>query len=478
MKVAQSSVSSGGLAVVLGAGFAGMLAARVLSEHYRQVVVLERSGSPELRFDRDLRSVPQTPHAHHMLYEGKRIIDKLFPSFQDAFVRNGGKVVDFGSDFRFFLAGTWRPSAPLGVPMYLSERVVLEKTLHECVSQIGNVKFLWGQAQETGDDQSHENFRQKLGMIIAPWGKLDFETPIFDCTGRQRAVKETLRYATTNIWYTSFFLERPRKANEAWSVQIGYNKRPECRVACYSGYTPRGYNVLQFTVMSYGVRPPRSAGLLMDWLRQHGPSQEFTDLLESVDPHVKGCQMAFPDMFICKPSRVAERLVSIGDSACVLDPVTGVGITKAAVEVEILDQILRRGAGRKDWKLEFEMRAMKIRKRAWLGLREQNIRFEPGWNPYRLLHWYIDLFVSEAMKEPKLFRVFVDIRNLRYSLFRVLASDIVFLIVRSALAGVMRNFVSDLRALMSPDMLARSREARGNGPVDLLPAARGSQVKD
>lgn len=64
-------------AVVLGGSIAGLLAARVLATHFRQVFIVERDcldQDPRLR-----RGVPQAAHAHGLLSSGYQIMDRYFP---------------------------------------------------------------------------------------------------------------------------------------------------------------------------------------------------------------------------------------------------------------------------------------------------------------------------------------------------------------------------------------------------------------
>jgi 2-polyprenyl-6-methoxyphenol hydroxylase-like FAD-dependent oxidoreductase len=49
-------------AVVIGASMAGLLAARVLSDHFEQVTIIERDQLPEGGEPR--KGVPQERHAH------------------------------------------------------------------------------------------------------------------------------------------------------------------------------------------------------------------------------------------------------------------------------------------------------------------------------------------------------------------------------------------------------------------------------
>jgi 2-polyprenyl-6-methoxyphenol hydroxylase-like FAD-dependent oxidoreductase len=67
----------GGQAVVLGAGMAGLLAARVLAEAYRRVTVVERDPLPQIPANR--KGVPQGRHAHLLVPQGAQILDELFP---------------------------------------------------------------------------------------------------------------------------------------------------------------------------------------------------------------------------------------------------------------------------------------------------------------------------------------------------------------------------------------------------------------
>src|ERR1700745_4074170 len=81
-------------AVVLGASMGGLLAARVLADHYRTVTVVERDV---LSDDLDhRRGVPQGRHAHALLARGAQILDEFFPGILDELVADGVPVWDGG----------------------------------------------------------------------------------------------------------------------------------------------------------------------------------------------------------------------------------------------------------------------------------------------------------------------------------------------------------------------------------------------
>src|SRR6266702_5861105 len=78
-------------AIVIGAGIAGLLAARVLSEHYGRVLIVERDVFPshfEVR-----AGTPQAFHVHRILPRGKMILEHLFPGYTQELLAEGAYEV-------------------------------------------------------------------------------------------------------------------------------------------------------------------------------------------------------------------------------------------------------------------------------------------------------------------------------------------------------------------------------------------------
>lgn len=66
-------------AIVIGAGIAGLLTARVLSDFYGEVLIIERdefSLKPSNRL-----GTPQAFHPHRMLPRGSMILERYFPDY-------------------------------------------------------------------------------------------------------------------------------------------------------------------------------------------------------------------------------------------------------------------------------------------------------------------------------------------------------------------------------------------------------------
>ncbi|TEA06953.1 FAD-dependent oxidoreductase [Mycobacteroides salmoniphilum] len=134
-------------AVVLGAGMAGLAAARVVSEFYDTVTVVERDALPQGPQQR--RGVPQARHLHGLLVGGMRALTQLFPGLPEE-LRDAGVVVSEEGDLSrvsLWMRGhelnrTGRFADPDALTFWLPSRVVLESIIRQHVSNIENVSIL------------------------------------------------------------------------------------------------------------------------------------------------------------------------------------------------------------------------------------------------------------------------------------------------------------------------------------------------
>jgi flavin-dependent dehydrogenase len=83
----MASTLIGQRAIVIGAGIAGLSAARALSDYFEQVVVLERDPLPDGPVHRP--GTPQSRQAHGLLVGGQRALSELFPGFERDLVEAG-----------------------------------------------------------------------------------------------------------------------------------------------------------------------------------------------------------------------------------------------------------------------------------------------------------------------------------------------------------------------------------------------------
>jgi len=103
-------------AVVVGAGMAGLAAARALSESFEQVVVLENDSLPAGAVTRP--GTPQCRHAHALLAGGQKALAALFPNFEGDLAQAGAVPLRVVSDFRYERPNYDVPARDLGLQIF------------------------------------------------------------------------------------------------------------------------------------------------------------------------------------------------------------------------------------------------------------------------------------------------------------------------------------------------------------------------
>ncbi|MGW1513526.1 FAD-dependent oxidoreductase [Streptomyces sp. NPDC002394] len=130
-------------AIIMGGSYAGLFAARVLSDYAEDVVVIE----PDAIGDDGLgRQVPQRHQLHALLAMGHTQLERWFPGITDELVKGGARLGE-GDDVQYYLDG--RLKAPVAEARMLgATRPFLESHLRRRVAAVEHVRFC--QAQATG----------------------------------------------------------------------------------------------------------------------------------------------------------------------------------------------------------------------------------------------------------------------------------------------------------------------------------------
>ena len=91
--------------MVLGGSLAGLLAARVLSDHFEHVTLIERDVYPDTPETR--RGIPQANHVHGLLLRGRQALEELFPGLQDEMIAEGAPLLDMANDIAWYTRAGW-----------------------------------------------------------------------------------------------------------------------------------------------------------------------------------------------------------------------------------------------------------------------------------------------------------------------------------------------------------------------------------
>jgi 2-polyprenyl-6-methoxyphenol hydroxylase-like FAD-dependent oxidoreductase len=180
-------------AVVVGASIAGLVAARVLAEHFDRVTAIEQdelSDRPAIH-----KSVPQGHHLHAMLPGGIKVMSSLYPAFTGELMRRGATRVSLGRDVVWYLpdgkaynpTGSIRAPFDSGLVGYCASRGLIEFVIRSQTTAIDNIRLLSATAvRELIFSQDRVQ-----GIRTAEGRTLDADL-VIDATGRGRRARQWL----------------------------------------------------------------------------------------------------------------------------------------------------------------------------------------------------------------------------------------------------------------------------------------------
>ncbi len=126
--------------MVLGAGFAGLLAAAALAPVLDDVVVLERDRLPSQPVAR--RGIPQSSQLHNLLHPAHNYTETLVPGFVDALVDAGATRASVAADTYVYELGRRMPQRDVGLELMSAQRPTIDHIIRRLVATHQNVTIL------------------------------------------------------------------------------------------------------------------------------------------------------------------------------------------------------------------------------------------------------------------------------------------------------------------------------------------------
>ena len=424
-------------AVVIGGSIAGLLAARVLSDHFGRVTLVERDRFPEGAIPR--KGLPQARHLHVLLARGRLTMEQLFPGIGEELTAAGAEVIDAGDDIAWLTPAGWGARFRSGICSFACSRPLLDFHLRRRVSAIGTLTVVEN-TEVVGLRLAADGARvagvmiDERGVAAAAPGERVLEADlVVDAGGRGSRTPEWLAslgfdrpeetVVNAHLGYASRIYARPPAAPADWKC-LYVQAAPPGRTRGGVAFAIEGGRWIVTLGGIGGDYPPIEEGGFLEFMR----SLESRALFEAVT----GAEPMSPIVGFRatenrwrhyeRLSRRPEGLLVMGDAACTFNPVYGQGMTMAALAALALGESLDDRRAQRDGTLtglaaRFQRALAQLNKGPWLLATSEDFRSpwvdgaRPGLSS-RLMHHYLDRLVARTTHDKDLRKVFLGVLHM------------------------------------------------------------------
>jgi 2-polyprenyl-6-methoxyphenol hydroxylase-like FAD-dependent oxidoreductase len=401
-------------AVVIGGSIAGLLATRVLLNHFEKVTLIERDHYPKVPTFRP--GIPQARQLHTMLLRGQHILEELFPNFTRKLLAQGAFERDYGNDCLYYYE-LQCPTVPPVLRGWNCTRYLVEWQIRQELMNSPHLSVIEGHevTDFLFDPSTHTitgvQFRERNHCPNNPIQERKADL-VIDASGASSHVLQ-------------------------WLEPLGY-KIPETVIPTHLGYATQHYEApehypLKGIVIQTTQPPFPRGGTLMTvekgrWIIGLGGIEDYP-------PTKQAGFLAFaktlPDQTLyeatqtgkpCSPIygyrrtenrrrhfeniRNLEGLVVVGDALCTFNPTYGQGMTVCAMEAQALDACLTRSKGLRGLAHAFQQHAARILRAPWasaIAIDGQKQGFAT---------WYRKHLISLASDDPKTFLRVLEVAHM------------------------------------------------------------------
>lgn len=425
----SDSDSATSRAVVVGASMAGLLATRVLADHFDEVVLVDRDTLPEGAEHR--RGVPQGRQLHVLLARGLRIAERLFPGYGEELLAAGAASIRLPGDVLILTPAGWLDRRAAGWEAVSASRPLFEGAVRGRIRRLQGVSVLEGH-EATGVRSGRDGRLEGVTVRPVDADRAPFTVDadlVVDAAGRgsrARAWLSELGYPSPevvevdpDICYASRMFRIPDGFAADWRGVMLSSKPPSMPRTGYLFEVENGHWMVSL-MGAAGQHPPTDEEGWTAFARslRHPIIAETIADAEPVSP-IRGHHGTTNRLLhFEKMSRWPERLVVLGDAVCAFNPIYGQGMSVAAIAAEVLDAALQKHLREHRPKdldglaLPFQRALARAVAAPWMLSTGEDLRFPTTTGAHagalqRAQYRYLDRVVAAATHDPEVADVYV-----------------------------------------------------------------------
>jgi 2-polyprenyl-6-methoxyphenol hydroxylase-like FAD-dependent oxidoreductase len=408
----------------------GLLVARVLSDYYEQVTIVDRDSFPTTPDHR--KGVPQSYHAHALLAAGQSIIGRLFPGIMDD-LRADGAHSEFNVVPVAFVTAAGKlpslrqPGEFLAFSRYLLEwhvrdrliqqhdiRIISNTAVVGLLSTSDSARVTGVQIRERGQEASSDTLSADL--VVDASGRHSHIAQWLVELGYEAPAEESIN---SGLGYASRFYARPEAFPREWEGLI-INGRPP--------HNPRAGLILPVDNGRWhvslggfaGHHPPTDEEGFLQWARDL-PDPSLYEAVRIAQPLTPIRGYRTPENQLRHFERLQRwpaGLIVTGDAVCAFNPIYGQGMTVSALDAMTLNRCLQeqQRAPQANFEQHFQQELAKTVANAWLVATSEDLRWPGvalrGARPaptLELLHRYMDLVLYSAVEDPQITLAYLNV---------------------------------------------------------------------
>jgi 2-polyprenyl-6-methoxyphenol hydroxylase-like FAD-dependent oxidoreductase len=405
-------------AIVMGGSMGGLLAARVLADHYKKVIVLERDAFPPIGAQR--RGVPQGRHTHGLLASGRDVIEQLFPGISNELLAAGAVAGDIAQNSRWFTEGACLVRFKSGLNGLLLTRPLLEGIVRRRLLSLPNIDAR--QNFQVEGVVVSEDRRQVMGvkgageelladLVVDTMGRGSPAPQWLQAMGYPKPMEERVQI---DLAYTTRFFHRDRGRLNGDSLVIipptPKGKRGGVMLA------QEGDRWTVTLISHFG----QAAQLDLDGFVAYArtlPAPYIYEVVRDSEPVSEPVSARFAASVrrrYEKLTRFPEGFLVFGDAISSFNPIYGQGMSVAALEAMELAAALREGS--RDLARRFFQRAAKVVDVPWTISVGNDLRMAETVGPRNIginfVNWYMTKLHQAAHSERISAMAFFQVANL------------------------------------------------------------------